>query len=417
VLVRLGQEVQEVPRRVGAGLLIAAGLAACGGGDVRPESASATPARTAPAQPGSGAGEAAASATPRSRARTAARTRPRLARTPGRTARVRVLATGLQVPWDLAFLPGGRALLTERPGRVRLVTAAGRVRRAPVARVPNSARGEGGLLGIALDPDFARGRRFAYLYVTTASGMEVQRWRWTGRRLVRAAVVLDGIAAGSIHDSGRLRFGPDRALYVATGDAGRRELAQRRSSLNGKFLRLTPRQYRSRTNRPEVFSLGNRNPQGLAWQPGTNRLVATEHGPSGFDGGWGNDEVNVIRRGGNYGWPAFGPRQSARGFVAPVRLYPTAIAPSGAAFVTRPGSSWTGDFVFAALKGEALHRLRFRGRRVVGEQVLLRGRFGRLRAVVEAPDGALWVTTSNRDTYGTPRAGDDRLLRVVPPAR
>ncbi len=330
---------------------------------------------------------------------------------------MQVLAAGLEVPWDLAFLPGGRALLTERPGRVRLLSARGGLRRAPVARVPTAAQGEGGLLGIALDPDFARGRRFAYLYVTTASGMEVQRWRWTGRRLVKAAVVLDGIAAGSIHDSGRLRVGPDRALYVATGDAGRRELAQRRGSLNGKFLRLAPRQYRSRTNRPEIYSLGHRNPQGLAWQPGSGRLMATDHGPSGFDGGYGNDEVNVVRRGGNYGWPAFGPGQATRGFVAPVRLYPTAIAPSGAAFVAAPGSRWTGRFVLATLKGQALRVLRLRGRRVIGEQVLLRGRFGRLRAVAEAPDGTLWVTTSNRDGYGTPRdARDDRLLRVVPPA-
>ena len=322
------------------------------------------------------------------------------------------------MPWDLAFLPGGRALLTERPGRVRLVSARGRLARVPVARVPNSARGEGGLLGIALDPDFAGGRRFAYLYVTTAAGMQVQRWRWTGRRLVKDGLVLDGIAAGGIHDSGRLRIGPDRALYVATGDAGRRELAQRRSSLNGKFLRLTPRQYRSRTDRPGIFSTGHRNPQGLDWQPGTDRLVATEHGPSGFDGGYGNDEVNVVRRGGNYGWPAFGPGQGARGFVAPARLYPTAIAPSGAAFVTRRGSSWKGDYVLAALKGESLHRLRFRGRRVTADQTLFRGRFGRLRAVVEAPDGALWVTTSNRDGYGSPRdARDDRLLRVLPPRR
>ena len=172
-----------------------------------------------------------------------------------------------------------------------------------MARVPTQARGEGGLLGLAVDPAFRSGRRFVYLYVTTASGMEVQRWRWTRGRLRRDGVVLDGIVAGSIHDSGRLRFGPDERLYMATGDAGRGALAQQGGSLNGKILRLERREYRGSTNEPEVFSVGHRNPQGLDWQPRTERLWAAEHGPSGFDGPSGDDEVNVIRRGRNYGWP------------------------------------------------------------------------------------------------------------------
>jgi glucose/arabinose dehydrogenase len=237
-----------------------------------------------------------------------------------------------------------------------------------------------------------------------------------GEHLRPDGAVLGGIAAGSIHDSGRLRFGPDRRLYVATGDAGRRQLAQSPRSLNGKFVRLDPAQYRASTTRPTVYSLGHRNPQGLDWQPGSGRLFATEHGPSGFDGPSGDDEINVVRQGANYGWPAVRGRRHGR-FAAPVHLYPRTIAPSGAAFVTRPGSSWTGNLLVAALKGRELHRLTIRGTRVVGDEKLLEGRYGRLRAVVEAPDGTMWVTTSNRDSYGSPvSSSDDRILRLIPPA-
>ena len=329
---------------------------------------------------------------------------------------VDVFSTGLEVPWDLAFLPDGRMLVTERPGRVRLVERDGSVRAAPVARVETSARGEGGLLGLDLDPQFAQGRRFAYLFVTTAQGMQVQRWRVAADgTMSRDAVVLGGIRAGKIHDSGRLRFGPDGNLYVATGDAGQGRLAQQRSSLNGKVLRLSPQQYRSTTDRPAIVSIGHRNPQGLDWEPGTDRLVITDHGPSGFDGPSCCDEVDVVVEGGDYGWPQVFGRDHGR-FRAPAMLWQETIAPSGAAFASRPGSSWTGSYVVAALRGRSLHRLTLTGDRVTGEEVLLDGTYGRLRAVVEGPDGALYVTTSNRDGRGDPRAQDDRILRIVPPA-
>lgn len=281
--------------RAWCAVALAGGLTACAGGDDRsadtpvaaPPSAAAAPS---PSSSPSAAPSAVASASGPTRATGA--------------PQVDVFSTGLEVPWDLAFLPDGRMLVTERPGRVRVVERDGRVRSAPVARVPTSARGEGGLLGLDLDPQFAQGQRFAYLFVTTAQGMQVQRWRvGADAMMTRDGVVLDGIRAGTIHDSGRLRFGPDGDLYVATGDAGQGRLAQQRDSLNGKVLRLSPQEYRSSTDRPTVVSIGHRNPQGLDWEPGTDRLVITDHGPSGFDGPSCCDEVDIVVEGGNYGWP------------------------------------------------------------------------------------------------------------------
>jgi glucose/arabinose dehydrogenase len=331
-----------------------------------------------------------------------------------RPVRVDTVATGLEIPWEIAFLPDRRALVTERPGRIRLLERDGRLRREPIARVPVSAVGEGGLLGLALDPEFAR-NRLVYLYYTTAGGMRLERWRFAGGRLRRERSLVDGIEAGRVHDSGRIAFGPDRRLYVATGDSGDGELAQRAESLNGKFLALSPAQYRGAGGQPEVISLGHRNPQGFDWEPRTRRLIATEHGPSeGIDGPEGFDEVNRIVQGGNYGWPSvYGFDQA--GFEAPLRVYRRPLAPAGGAFVTRRRSAWTGDFVFASLRGEQLRRLVFRDGRLVSEQPLLAGRFGRLRTVVEGPGGALYVLTSNRDGRGTPRAPDDRILRITPP--
>jgi len=321
--------------------------------------------------------------------------------------RVSVLGRGLRVPWEIAFLPDGRALITERGGTVRLLDDEG-VRDRPLRRVPVQAVGEGGLLGLAVDPEFAE-NRLVYAYRTTASGNEVLRMRFSGGRLRTERVVLRGIRASPVHDGGRLRFGPDDRLYVTTGDAGVPSLAQAEGR-NGKVLRLTARQARGSGGTPEVFTTGHRNVQGLAWQPGSRRAFASEHGAEGYD------EINVLRRGANYGWPVVqGPEHGD--FRAPIALYAESIAPSGATFVTRGGSSWTGDLLVSALRGEQLRRLSLDGTRVTRDAPLFAGRFGRLRSVVEGPDGALYVLTNNTDGRGTPREGDDRLLRIVPPRR
>lgn len=322
--------------------------------------------------------------------------------------RLETVATGLEVPWEIAFLPDGSALVTERPGRVRRLSAAGELDPDPVAEIPVSATGEGGLLGLAIDPEF-EGNGYVYLYRTTATGNEVVRYRFRDGGFSDETVIADGIQAASIHDGGRLRFGPDDRLYFSTGDAGVESLAQERG-LNGKLLAMDPESYRSdgTGNAIEIVSTGHRNPQGFDWHPETGALYENEHGPEGFD------EVNLIEQNGNYGWPdAVGADHE--GFEAPLAVYEESIAPSGSTFVSLPGSEWTGDYLMGALVGEQVRRLRFDGDEVTVNEPLFTGELGRVRTVVEGPDGALYALTSNLDGRGTPAADDDRVVRIVPP--
>jgi glucose/arabinose dehydrogenase len=376
---------------VGLLAALAVGLAACGGDD---GSSSPPPDGASETRPGPG-GEA--------------RGREGPARASGRP-RVETVATGLDTPWDIAFLPDGRALVTERPGRVRLLSADGELRSEPVAEIDVAEIGEGGLLGMDLDPRFER-NRFVYLYRTTPDEIEILRYRFEDDELRDERKIAGGIAVGPIHDSGRLRFGPDERLYITTGDAGERELAQDPRSLNGKTLRMEPEAYRGAGGRPEVFTLGHRNGQGLAWQPGTDVLHESEHGEIG------NDEVNVLREGRNYGWPEVEGDEHGGRFTGPVVLYEEGIAPSGATFLASRRSAWTGDLFVAGLRGEQLRRIDFERGRAVRDEALFAERFGRLRTVEEGPDGALYLLTSNRDGRGSPTSEDDRILRVIPPAR
>lgn len=329
---------------------------------------------------------------------------------------ISVIATGLTVPWDIAFLPDGRALVTERPGRVRIMTADGRLLPAPAATVSVTAGGEGGLLGVAVDPQFSASQPFVYLSLDVAGQYQVQRWRLSGNSLTYDGTPLGGVPAdASVHVSGRVRFGPDGALYTGTGDDEVGSRAQQAGSLNGRILRIPAGQFRGGLQTPQVYAMGLRHPQGLAWQPGTGRLFATDHGASGFDGPSGNDELNAIVEGGNYGWP-LARGTDPGGFIGPVRLWVSTIAPASIAFITQPGSTWTGRALVTALFGKQLRLLTFSGTSVTDDQPLYANQYGRLRAVTEAPDGSIWVSTSNRDGRGSPVAGDDRILRIVPPA-
>lgn len=341
--------------------------------------------------------------------------------------RVAEIARGLEAPWSLAFLRDGTILVTERPGRVRVVRG-GRLIAAPAARLAVDATGEAGLLGIALHPRYPQ-QPFVYLYYTRAAGAlrnRVSRFRlvsggFAGLRLVGEKVLLDRIPGGTIHDGGRIAFGPDGMLYVGTGDSGRPELAPQRSSLAGKILRLRPDGSIPAGNPfpgSPVWSYGHRNVQGLAWDR-SGRLYASEHGPTGEFGLCCHDEVNLIRRGGFYGWPLWAGRTAAaRPAQIGLRRAPAAIppvaesegatwAPSGIAFLGR-------SLFVATLRGERLRRFDFdprRASRVVRQAAVLQSR-GRLRDAVRGADGCLYVLTSNRDGRGDPRPGDDRLLKL-----
>jgi glucose/arabinose dehydrogenase len=375
--------------------------AGCGGDDEDQKTTSTPPPAT----------EAAPTATPRA-TETADPREPGPVRAQG-APRVSTVATGLEAPWEIAFLPDGRALVTERPGRVRLLSASGKLREEPAATVEVQAVGEGGLLGLAIDPEFDS-NRFVYLYRTVGSGNEVARYVMTGSRLRERAVIASGIRAAGIHNGGRLRFGPDDRLYFSSGDAADEGSAQDAGGLNGKILFLSPAQYRRGSGaRPQVFSTGHRNPQGFDWQPRTNRFVSNEHGPDG------DDEVNLLRRGANYGWPEIRGEDERDGLQTPVAVYPDSIAPSGSTFVRRGGSSWTGDYLMASLVGRRIQRVTLSPRdgRVTRNEPLFEGEYGRMRSIVEGPDGALYALTNNTDGRGSPQEGDDRVLRIVPPAR
>lgn len=337
---------------------------------------------------------------------------------------VEEVVTNLATIWAIDFAPDGRIFLTERAGRVRTVRD-GHLDPEPWITLDVVEVAESGLLGLALDPDFARNGYVyvAYTYATPGGGMQNRLVRLredpTTGRGVFDAVLLDNVRGARIHDGGRVKFGPDGKLYWTMGDAGDQAQAQSLDSWNGKILRLNPDGSIPPDNPfpgSPIYSYGHRNVQGLAWQPGTGRLYATEHGPSGLQSCC--DEVNHIQPGMNYGWPfAFG-EQTAPGTVPPIlQSGPTAAttwAPGGAAFIT--SGPWAGSLLFTGLRGESLYRVVLDPAdptTVVSFERLLHREYGRLRDVVEGPDGALYVATSNRDGRGNPRPSDDRLLRIT----
>ena len=355
--------------------LAAAGIAGCSASDDQP-SGSASGAAGAP------------------------RTSPPASSEPTGKRGIRVLTTGLEAPWGIAFLPGGEALVTERDSaRILRVPAAGGAATEVQRLSEVDGGGEGGLLGIALSPMYARDG-LVYVYYTTAEDNRIARMRLGDR----PEPIVTGIPRSGVHNGGRLLFGPDGYLYAGTGDASDSGRSQDVGSLGGKILRMTP-DGRPAPGNPFgdslVFSTGHRNVQGLAFDS-AGRLWASEFGQNRFD------EVNRIEAGRDYGWPTVeGPSDDPR-FVQPLVTWDTSDAsPSGVAIV--------GNTLYvAALRGERLWQVPLDGRGGVGApQATLVGEYGRLRAVVQAPDGALWLLTSNRDGRGDPTADDDRILRLT----
>ena len=329
---------------------------------------------------------------------------------------VEVVVNGLEVPWSLAFAPDSRLFVPERPGRVRIIDTARGTSEVALTLDDVFAQGEAGLLGLALDPAFTSNRLVYVYYTASASGGPVNRvvrYRESSGRLAEPVVLLDGIPANTIHDGGRLRFGPDGLLYITTGDAANESLAQDVASYAGKVLRLNTDGTTPRANpfSSPIYSYGHRNPQGFDWHPATGDLWASEHGATG------NDEINVIDSGANYGWPRIEGSETLPGMRAPITFYNPAIAPSGASFYRgQRFPQFTNNLFVATLRGTLLLRLRIdaASRRIVSQERLLEGTFGRIRDVVTGPDGYLYFCTNNRDGRGSPSADDDRILRLVP---
>jgi len=311
------------------------------------------------------------------------------------------LATGIDVPWGMAFLPDGSALVGQRDRAVILQVTPGGGEPREAYRMPGvEAAGEGGLLGLAVARDYAQ-TRWVYAYYTAAKDNRIARFRLGSNE--RPEVIFEGITKAGNHNGGRIAFGPDGMLYVGTGDAALPSRAQDPESPNGKILRLTPDGDPAPGNPTAgspVWSMGHRNVQGLAWSA-DGTMYASEFGQSRLD------EVNRIEPGKNYGWPEVEGRGDDSRYANPLVTWATSEAsPSGAAIAG-------GTLYVAALRGQRLWTVPLAGGEPEAE---FTGKYGRLRTVAVAPDGALWLTTSNTDRGPEARpGGDDRILRF--PAR
>ena len=345
--------------------------------------------------------------------------------------RVEAWVTGLEAPWSLVFLPDGRALVSERPGRIRLIQN-GHLEKSPYAVFETTrgasgagdfflnlfARGEGGLMGLAVHPKFPTEPYIYAMY--TWRGVRGVRNRIVrlvdrGTHGVFDKIVLGGVPGALFHNGGRIAFGPDGMLYATTGEIFEMHMAQDLKAFGGKVLRIDPDGGIPSDNpfpNSPVWSYGHRNPQGLAWHPETGVLYQSEHGPSGEVGFGAHDEINIIEEGRNYGWPRIVGAPGRAPYVDPIAMWPnTSVPPAGMTF-------HKGALYVATLRSEALIRLRIEGRRVLSIERLFAGDeydgvLGRLRDAVDGPDGHLYVLTSNRDGRGSPRPGDDKILRMT----
>jgi glucose/arabinose dehydrogenase len=324
-----------------------------------------------------------------------------------------IIAENLDTPWALALLPDGKLLVTERFGRVTIIDPTGKDKPVVVGSIANvKEAGEGGLLGVAMHPDFSSNRYVYFYYTYSAIGNDtlnrVIRMELNGRTLENERTIVDRIPGASNHNGGRITFGPDKRLYIGTGDAQNPTQAQVTSTLGGKILRITD-QGQTPADNPfnnPVYSYGHRNVQGLAWDD-AGTLWATEHGRSGIASGL--DELNVIVSGSNYGWPEIEGDETQSGMVPPAYNSGSSDtwAPSGAAFTN-------GSVYFSGLRGRALYQAVVSNGRVTDFKEHLTGKYGRIREVIATPDGMLYITTSNMDGRGSPQTGDDKIIRVNP---
>ena len=341
---------------------------------------------------------------------------------PGLGVKVEVVAENLVVPWSIDWAPDGTALFTERGDNLRYIQDGTLVPEPLLSLSANTV--EGGLLGIAVDPNFQE-NNYIYLYYThdkpgsDTNANKAVRYTFIDGNVAEDLVLIENITGGAFHDGGRIQFGPDGKLYIATGDVGYPDLAQDLDSSAGNILRINPDGTIPEDNPFEglpVWSLGHRNPQGMDWDESGN-LVVAEHGPSGWRG-VAHDELNLITPGTNYGWPVIIGDEAAEGMQAAIFNTGNGTwAPSGAEFYDGDKiRQWTGKYFVATLRGSHLHMVDFdlQEGTVVSHSRLFQDEFGRLRDVQTGPDGFLYILTSNRDGRGSASPNDDRILRVVP---
>jgi glucose/arabinose dehydrogenase len=323
---------------------------------------------------------------------------------------VQVLARNLDVPWAVDIAEDGRLFFTERTGRIMVIDKNGSLLSDPVAYINVMQNGESGLLGLALHPNFTE-NHLLYIYHTYSNDSSVLNkvlmLTESDNKIIESKVIIDNIPAADRNDGGRIKFGPDGKLYIATGDARQPELAQDAGSLAGKILRLNSDGSIPADNPFEgspVYSYGHRNIQGLAWHPMTGDLYASEHGLEG------NDEINLIKPGSNYGWPI--EDCNAEKFEKPIVCFNPAIAPAGLTFAALDSLGYQNDILLATLKAQHIRLVDLESDI---ESNILTG-FGRIRDVVEDPnDGSLYVTTSNKDGRAVPSQDDDKILRIISP--
>lgn len=307
-----------------------------------------------------------------------------------------VLIENLDTPWAIDFLPDDQMVFTERNGKVSIFDWN---KVEVIGHIDVSEESESGLLGIAVDPEFDK-NKYMYVYYTGKEGNRVSRFT-LGKTLENEFILLDNIPNARFHDGGRIKFGPDSKLYITTGDATEPSSAQDISSLAGKILRIGKDGTIPKDNPFEnyVYSLGHRNPQGIAWHPLSKELYASEHGPTR------NDEINLIKKGKNYGWPHECTEVSTI-YINPIRCYTEfTLAPSGIAF-------YNNEMYIASLRGTQLRKIVFDEdlKTILGEEELFSD-LGRIREVV-THNGYLYISTSNRDGRGIPRIGDDKIIRI-----
>ena len=322
---------------------------------------------------------------------------------------IQVVADNLEVPWALDIAPDGRIFFTERTGAIRIIDASGKLLQDPAAYINVKQNGEAGLLGLALHPNFAE-NHLLYIYQTYTNGSggfnKVLQLKEKNNKIIESKLIIDGIPAADRNDGGRIKFGPDGKLYIATGDANQPNLAQNAQSLAGKILRLNPDSSIPNDNPfpgSPIYSYGHRNVQGLAWDPITRQMYASEHGAEG------NDEINLIKPGANYGWPI--EECNAEKFEKPIVCFNPAIAPSGITFASLDRLGYKGEILLAALRGEQLRVIDLQSH---VQKTALTG-YGRIRDVIEAPDGSVYVTTSNKDGRAIPEQADDKILKINKP--